>query len=154
MIDYTVLPTVNATLNAISGIFLLTGYVLIKRRQINAHRNAMLGAFTTSTLFLICYLVYHAQAGSRPFTGQGIIRYVYFAILISHIGTGRGDPANGHLDALARIARAIRRTQAHRNKDISGMDVRVRDWRDRLPDALSDVGPGCGTQHRSCAAAG
>ena len=85
MIDYTVLPTVNATLNAISGIFLLTGYVLIKRRQINAHRNAMLGAFTTSTLFLICYLVYHAQAGSRPFTGQGIIRYVYFAILISHI---------------------------------------------------------------------
>ena len=85
MIDYTVLPTVNATLNAISGIFLLTGYILIKRRQIHAHRNAMLGAFTTSTLFLICYLVYHAQAGSRPFTGQGTIRYVYFAILISHI---------------------------------------------------------------------
>ena len=85
MIDYTILPTVNATLNAISGIFLLTGYVLIKRRQINAHRNAMLGAFATSTLFLICYLVYHAQAGSRPFTGQGAIRYVYFAILISHI---------------------------------------------------------------------
>jgi uncharacterized membrane protein YozB (DUF420 family) len=85
MIDYTILPTVNATLNAISGIFLLTGYVLIKRRQINAHRNAMLGAFTTSTLFLICYLVYHAQAGSRPFTGQGAVRYIYFAILISHI---------------------------------------------------------------------
>ena len=85
MIDYTILPTVNATLNAISGIFLLAGYVLIKRRQINAHRNAMLGAFATSTLFLICYLVYHAQAGSRPFTGQGTIRYVYFAILISHI---------------------------------------------------------------------
>ncbi len=85
MIDYTVLPTVNATLNAISGIFLLTGYVLIKRRQINAHRNAMLGAFASSTLFLICYLIYHAQAGSRPFTGQGTIRYVYFAILISHV---------------------------------------------------------------------
>ena len=85
MIDYTILPTVNATLNAISGIFLLTGYVLIKRRQINAHRNAMLAAFATSTLFLICYLVYHAQAGSRPFTGQGAVRYVYFAILISHI---------------------------------------------------------------------
>jgi uncharacterized membrane protein YozB (DUF420 family) len=85
MIDYTVLPTVNATLNAISGIFLLTGYVLIKRRQIDAHRNAMLGAFVTSTLFLISYLVYHAQAGSRPFTGQGLIRYVYFVILISHI---------------------------------------------------------------------
>ena len=85
MFDYTILPTVNATLNAISGIFLLAGYVLIRRRHINAHRNAMLGAFASSTLFLVSYLVYHAQAGSRPFTGQGVIRYVYFAILLSHI---------------------------------------------------------------------
>ena len=85
MLDYTILPTVNATLNAISGMFLLTGYVLIKRRHINAHRNAMLAAFGSSTLFLVSYLVYHAQAGSRPFTGQGVIRYVYFAILLSHI---------------------------------------------------------------------
>ena len=85
MIDYTVLPAVNATLNAISGLFLLTGYLLIRRRRINAHRNAMLGAFASSTLFLISYVVYHAQAGSRPFTGQGAIRYVYFAILISHV---------------------------------------------------------------------
>lgn len=85
MIDVTVLPTVNATLNAISGIFLLSGYVLIRGGQINAHRNAMLGAFCSSTLFLISYVVYHAQVGSRPFTGQGPIRYVYFAILISHV---------------------------------------------------------------------
>jgi uncharacterized membrane protein YozB (DUF420 family) len=85
MIDYTVLPTVNAALNAVSGIFLLVGYVLIRRRQINAHRNAMLGAFGSSTLFLISYLVYHAQVGSRPFTGTGAIRYVYFAVLISHV---------------------------------------------------------------------
>lgn len=85
MIDYTILPTVNATLNGISGVFLLAGYVLIRRRQITAHRNAMLGAFASSTLFLISYLVYHAQAGSRPFAGQGPIRYVYFAILISHV---------------------------------------------------------------------
>jgi len=85
VIDYTVLPAVNATLNAISGTFLLIGYVLIRRRRINAHRNAMLGAFASSTVFLITYLVYHAHAGSRPFTGQGAIRYVYFAILISHV---------------------------------------------------------------------
>ena len=85
MFDYTVLPTVNATLNAISGVFLLVGYVLIRQRKINAHRNAMLGAFGSSTLFLISYLIYHAQVGSRPFTGQGAIRYVYFAILISHV---------------------------------------------------------------------
>jgi putative membrane protein len=85
VIDYTVLPTVNASLNALSGVFLLVGYVLIRRRHITAHRNAMLGAFASSTLFLISYVVYHAQAGSRPFTGQGVIRYVYFAILISHV---------------------------------------------------------------------
>ena len=85
MIDYTALPTVNATLNAVSGVFLLVGYVLIRRGQITAHRNAMLGAFGSSTLFLISYLIYHAHAGSRPFTGQGPIRYVYFAILISHV---------------------------------------------------------------------
>lgn len=85
MFDYTILPTVNAILNAISGVFLLSGYVLIKRRQITAHRNAMLGAFGSSTVFLISYVIYHAQAGSRPFTGQGPIRYVYFAILITHV---------------------------------------------------------------------
>jgi putative membrane protein len=83
--DYAILPTVNATLNSISGVFLLVGYVLIRRRRINAHRNAMLGAFASSTLFLISYLIYHAQAGSRPFTGVGTVRYVYFAILISHV---------------------------------------------------------------------
>jgi uncharacterized membrane protein YozB (DUF420 family) len=80
-----VLPTVNATLNAIAGAFLLTGYILIKQGRINAHRNAMLGAFGASTLFLISYLTYHANAGSRPFTGQGPIRVIYFAILISHV---------------------------------------------------------------------
>ena len=85
MIDYTVLPTVNASLNALSGMFLLVGYVLIRQRRINAHRNAMLGAFASSTLFLISYLFYHWHAGSRPFTGHGAIRYVYFAILISHV---------------------------------------------------------------------
>ena len=85
MIDYTVLPTVNATLNGLSGVFLFIGYVLIRGRHINAHRNAMLGAFASSTLFLISYVAYHAQAGSRPFTGNGVIRYVYFAVLISHV---------------------------------------------------------------------
>jgi uncharacterized membrane protein YozB (DUF420 family) len=85
MIDYSALPAVNATLNATSGVFLLCGYVLIKRRHINAHRNAMLAAFASSTLFLISYVVYHYHAGSRPFPGQGTIRYVYFAILISHV---------------------------------------------------------------------
>src|SRR4051794_33944778 len=83
--DYSILPAVNAALNATSGILLAIGFVLIKRRQIMAHRNAMLLAFTSSTLFLISYLIYHAHAGSHPFAGVGAIRYFYFAILISHI---------------------------------------------------------------------
>lgn len=83
--DYSVLPAVNATLNALSGILLFTGYTLIRRRQITAHRNCMLAAFGTSTLFLISYVVYHANAGSRPFPGQGPMRMIYFAILITHV---------------------------------------------------------------------
>src|SRR5688572_16350575 len=85
MVDYTLLPTVNATLNATSGVFLLIGYVLIRRGKIKAHRNAMLAAFASSTLFLVSYLIYHANVGSRPFGGQGEIRLVYFAVLISHV---------------------------------------------------------------------
>jgi uncharacterized membrane protein YozB (DUF420 family) len=85
MIDYSLLPGVNATLNAISGAFLAIGYVLIKRRQVDLHRKAMLAAFTSSTLFLVSYVVYHYHAGSRPFLGEGPIRLIYFAILISHV---------------------------------------------------------------------
>jgi uncharacterized membrane protein YozB (DUF420 family) len=83
--DYSVLPAVNATLNAISTIFLAVGWVFIRRRDMPRHRACMLAAFATSALFLTSYLVYHANVGSVPFQGQGPIRVVYFAILITHI---------------------------------------------------------------------
>jgi uncharacterized membrane protein YozB (DUF420 family) len=79
------LPALNATLNAVAGLFLLSGFYFIRRRQIARHRGAMLAAFGTSTLFLVSYLIYHANVGSKPFTGQGPIRVVYFTILVSHI---------------------------------------------------------------------
>jgi putative membrane protein len=79
------LPALNATLNAIAALFLVGGYVMIRRRNIAAHKRFMLAAFTTSALFLVSYLIYHANIGSRPFTGQGPIRVVYFVILITHI---------------------------------------------------------------------
>ncbi|MBK5298219.1 MAG: DUF420 domain-containing protein [Vicinamibacteria bacterium] len=79
------LPALNATLNGGAGLFLLAGYYFIRRRQIARHRAAMLGAFAMSTLFLVSYLIYHANVGSKPFQGQGPIRVVYFTILISHI---------------------------------------------------------------------
>ncbi len=79
------LPTVNATLNTISAILLTIGYVLIRQRRVEAHKRCMLAAFAVSVLFLISYVIYHAKAGSTPFTRQGWIRPVYFTILISHI---------------------------------------------------------------------
>ena len=79
------LPAVNATLNALSGLLLLVGYLLIRARRIEAHRRCMLAAFATSALFLACYLVYHYEVGSVPFTRQGIVRPIYFSILITHV---------------------------------------------------------------------
>lgn len=79
------LPHLNAALNAIAGVLLIAGYILIRRRRIQAHRACMLGAFVVSALFLASYVIYHAQAGSRPFPGTGIARTIYFAILIPHV---------------------------------------------------------------------
>lgn len=85
MISVTDLPALNATLNGIAAILLTIGYVCIRTRRIAQHRACMIAAFVTSTLFLISYLTYHAHIGSRPFTGQGAIRVVYYSILITHV---------------------------------------------------------------------
>jgi uncharacterized membrane protein YozB (DUF420 family) len=83
--DITYLATLNAMLNASSSVLLAIGYALIRRGRIAAHRRFMIGACLASTLFLISYVVYHANIGSRPFEGQGWVRPVYFTILISHV---------------------------------------------------------------------
>ncbi len=79
------LPAVNASLNAISGVLLVAGYLLIRARRIEQHRRCMIAAFTASSLFLICYVVYHAQVGSVRFTRQGFVRPLYYSILITHV---------------------------------------------------------------------
>jgi uncharacterized membrane protein YozB (DUF420 family) len=79
------LPTVNATLNAIATVLLIWGYLLIRRKQIDRHRRVMLTAFATSCLFLACYVVYHLQVGSVKFQGTGGIRTLYFTILVTHV---------------------------------------------------------------------
>ena len=79
------LPTLNASLNATSTVFLLGGYAMIRQRRIAAHRACMIAALTTSALFLTSYLTFHYYAGSTPFEGTGVIRPVYFVILISHV---------------------------------------------------------------------
>jgi uncharacterized membrane protein YozB (DUF420 family) len=83
--DYSILPTVNASLNATSTLLLVAGWFFIKRRAVTQHRACMIGACVVSTLFLASYLVYHANVGSVPYTGQGVLRRIYFGILITHI---------------------------------------------------------------------
>ena len=85
MISISDLPALNATLNAVSAVFLSTGYLLIRRGRRELHKKCMLAALAASTAFLISYVVYHANTGSRPFPGHGPIRIVYFAILVSHV---------------------------------------------------------------------
>jgi putative membrane protein len=80
----SILPTVNAILNATSAVLLVWGYLLIRRKRIDTHKKVMQTAFVTSCLFLVCYLVYHAQVGSVRFQGTGNIRTLYLSILATH----------------------------------------------------------------------
>jgi len=89
-LNVSALPTLNAVLNTTSAILLAAGFAFIRRRQVTAHLTCMLSAFIVSTLFLISYVVYHYHAGSRPFTGQGWIRPVYFFLLITHLVLAAG----------------------------------------------------------------
>lgn len=105
------LPTVNASLNALAAILLILGYILIRQGRREAHRKAMLAAFATSVAFLICYLVYHFQVGSVRFQKTGLVRTVYFAILISHTILAAAVPPL----AIVTLSRALKaRFPAHR----------------------------------------
>ncbi|MGB7925528.1 MAG: DUF420 domain-containing protein [Pyrinomonadaceae bacterium] len=109
------LPHLNAILNGLSGLLLVTGYLFIRRRKVAAHRNCLIAALITSTLFLASYLTYHYYHGSTRFTGQGAVRPVYFAILISHtilaavivpfVGVTLYRAARGQFSKHMRIAR-------------------------------------------------
>lgn len=86
--DVHPLATVNALLNGLATLLLVVGFVLIRRRREQAHRNVMLAAFGVSVAFLICYLAYHVWpvgAKATPFAGSGAARLAYLAVLITHI---------------------------------------------------------------------
>ncbi|MFQ5839388.1 MAG: DUF420 domain-containing protein [Candidatus Methylomirabilales bacterium] len=85
--DYSIsgLPAVNAFLNGTSAVLLTIGYLLIRRKEVTAHKICMVTAFGVSCLFLVSYLIHHYQVGSIPFSGQGWVRPVYFTLLVSHI---------------------------------------------------------------------
>ena len=79
------LPHLNAFLNSTSALLLIAGYGFIRAARIDAHRKCQVTAFVTSTLFLISYLIYHYYHGESRFLGQGLVRPLYFTILISHV---------------------------------------------------------------------
>ena len=79
------LPALNASLNALATTLLVAGYICIRRGRRDLHKRCMLGALATSAAFLVSYVTYHYYAGSRPFPGQGLVRILYFSILIPHV---------------------------------------------------------------------
>lgn len=105
------LPTLNALLNATSAALLVAGWVLVRRRRLEAHRRAMLAAFACSIAFLVSYLIYHAQVGSVRFEGQGGVRTLYLAILLTHTVLAAAVPVL----AAVTLSRALaRRFDRHR----------------------------------------
>lgn len=79
------LPAVNASLNAVSATCLVAGYVAVRRRRFRTHMRWMLTALGASALFFVSYVIYHHYQGHTKFTGTGIVRPIYFFVLISHI---------------------------------------------------------------------
>ena len=105
------LPTLNAALNATAAILLVIGWILIRRGRREAHRRTMLAAFACSVVFLVSYLVYHAQAGSVRFPGTGAVRTFYLAVLLTHTVLAAAVP----ILAVVTLTRAFRaRFAAHR----------------------------------------
>lgn len=78
-------PLINACLNMLSTVFLVLGYIAVKKKKIEIHKKFMVTALCTSALFLTSYLYYHFTSGHFKFTGEGVIRTVYFIILVPHI---------------------------------------------------------------------
>ncbi|MBT6179948.1 MAG: DUF420 domain-containing protein [Deltaproteobacteria bacterium] len=84
ILDVSVLPTVNASLNALTGTLLVIGLVLVKTRRIKAHKQVMLASFGTSSLFLVSYVIYHwFKAAPKSYVGD--FTTFYYFILLTHI---------------------------------------------------------------------
>jgi len=83
--DIHIFALINAVINSMVSILLISAYIAVRRKQYIAHRNLMYAAIISSVLFLVSYIAHHLLAGDTKFGGQGAIRYVYFFILITHI---------------------------------------------------------------------
>ncbi len=84
--DIVFLPLLHAILNSLTALCLIAGAIAIKQKaNKKLHASFMISAFVLSSLFLISYVVYHSLAPSTPYGGEGVMRYIYFVLLISHI---------------------------------------------------------------------
>jgi putative membrane protein len=83
--DLRILPAVNASLNFTTAVLLCFGFYFIRNKQIRSHRLCMISAFILSALFLVSYVTYHSLTEATHFGGTGMISYIYFTLLISHI---------------------------------------------------------------------
>lgn len=109
------LATLNAVLNSVAAVLLVAGWVSIRSGRVKLHRAVMVAAFAVSAIFLVSYLTYHALEGSRPFQGTGVVRPIYFTILISHVVLAAAVPVmalrmfflawKGRFDAHRRLGR-------------------------------------------------
>ena len=83
--EIMILPKINAFLNSLTSILLIGGFVAIKNKRIELHRKFMFSAIVLSVLFLLSYVAYHSIAESTPYGGEGMVRSIYYFILLSHI---------------------------------------------------------------------
>src|SRR5690625_2346697 len=85
LFDITILPLMNAILNSFTFIFLIVAFVAILKKNVNLHRRFIYAAFVTTSLFLVSYVTFHFLSSSTSFGGEGVIKYIYYFILITHI---------------------------------------------------------------------
>jgi len=105
--DVHELPAVNAILNGTAAILLLRGYFLIRAGKRDQHKKTMIAAFCVSVVFLISYLVYHANSGIVYYQKTGFIRYIYFTILYTHTPLAAAVPVL----AIITLRRALKAAQ-------------------------------------------
>ncbi len=84
-VDLTFLPMLNAIFNSFTFLFLLLALVFIRKKNITMHKRFIWAAFGSTTLFLLTYTVYHSLAPSTPYGGEGVLKYIYYFILLTHI---------------------------------------------------------------------
>jgi uncharacterized membrane protein YozB (DUF420 family) len=132
------LPLINACLNALATVFLMLGFVFIKKGNKIAHRNCMISAFVTSAVFLTCYLIYHYNTGSTKFVEPAWFKPIYFTILITHIILAVVILPLIFMTLSRALKERFPQHKKNSQVDVAAVDVRLNHRRADLPPALPD----------------